>query len=45
MDSVQYNGFGILKFIFRDGTAIGGIRAFMDAGIINEQKYMGAYGK
>ena len=45
MSSVEYNGLGIMKFIFEDGSIVGGIRAFMDAGIINEQKYMGTYAK
>ncbi len=45
MNSVKYTGLGITKFIFEDGSTIGGMRAFIDAGIINEQKYMEAYDK
>jgi len=45
MSSLEYNGFGIIKFIFNDGSTIGGMRAFMEAGIVNEQKYMNTYGK
>lgn len=43
MNSVEYNGFGIQKFIFNDGSAVGGIRAFMESGIVDEQKYIRKY--
>lgn len=45
LDSVEYMGLGIKKFIFEDGSTMGGMRVFMEAGIVNEQKYMEAYGK
>ena len=45
MISVEYNGLGIKKFIFEDGSTVGGMRSCMEAGIINKQKYMEAYGK
>lgn len=34
MSFVRYNRLGILKFEFEDGSAVGCMRAFMDAGII-----------
>ena len=45
MESVEYMGFGIKKFIFEDGSTVGGMRAFMDAGIVNEQKFRETYVK
>lgn len=45
MSSLEYNGLGVIKFIFNDGFTIGGMRSLMDAGIVNEQKYMNTYGK
>ena len=45
MGSIEYNGFGIKKFIFEDGSTVGGMRAFMDAGIVNEQKFRETYVK
>ena len=45
MNSVEYNGMGIKKFIFNDGSVMGGIRAFIESGIINEQTYMQKYGE
>ncbi len=34
LDKVRYDKIGIVKFIFSDGSSIGGMRAFMDAGYI-----------
>lgn len=34
MSFIEYNKLGILKFKFEDGSTVGGMRAFMDAGII-----------
>lgn len=45
MSFVRYNGLGIWKFEFEDGSTVGGMRAFMDAGIVNEQKFMETYAK
>ena len=34
LDKVQYDMLGITKFIFSDGSSIGGLRAFIDAGYV-----------
>lgn len=34
LDTVRYDKLGITKFIFSDGSSIGGLRAFMDAGYV-----------
>ena len=34
MSFIEYNQLGILKFEFGDGSTVGGMRAFMNAGII-----------
>lgn len=45
LDQITYNLFGIRKFVFGDGSSMGGMRAFMDAGIVDEQKYTQMYGE
>ena len=44
LSSVNYNAFGITKFIFEDGTWMGSVRAYINAGYINENKYAERYG-
>ena len=34
LDSLNYTGFGVTRFTFKDGSSIGGIRAWIEAGII-----------
>ena len=34
LDIVRYDMIGITKFIFSDGSSIGGMRAFIDAGYV-----------
>ena len=34
LDKVHYDMLGITKFIFSDGSSIGGMRAFIDAGYV-----------
>ena len=45
MRGVEYTGLGIKKFMFEDGSTVGGMRAFMEAGIVNEQKFSETYVK
>lgn len=37
MTQVTHNKLGILKFTFKDGTTVGGLGAYISAGIIKEQ--------
>lgn len=34
MSGVEYSKLGIIKFEFGDGSTVGGLRAYMDAGLI-----------
>lgn len=40
---IVYNGFGPLRFYFDDGTEVGSIRAFINAGYIVEKEYKRKY--
>lgn len=41
--NIEYNGFGPLRFYFEDGTEVGSIRAFINAGYIDEKEYKRKY--
>ena len=43
--STKYNGFGMTQFTFEDGSWMGGLRAFMNAGWIDEEIWNKQYGK
>lgn len=43
--NIEYNGFGPLKFIFDDGSEVGSVRAFINAGYIDEDNYNQRYKK
>lgn len=35
MESIDYNRLGISMFHFTDGSSVGGLRAYIEAGLIN----------
>lgn len=41
--NIEYNGFAPLRFFFKDGSEVGSIRAFINAGYINEKEYKKHY--
>ena len=45
VESVNYNAFGITKFFFEDGSWAGNVRAYIDAGYIDGNRYDSTYNK
>ena len=41
--SIEYNRFGPFRFFFKDGSEVGSIRAFINAGYIIEEEYKKNY--
>ena len=43
MTNIEYNSFAPLRVHFNDGSSVGMLRAFFDANIFDEEKYMETY--